>query len=125
MRQQSLQRGSATSVHELAGGPPSSTAAPAARALAQWLEPGTARPYVRQISNVCICGCMPSRNIAVQKAVYDALEREKRTGESFTSVLRRLLAQRRGLEELAGAWGSRASRGDRDRLRALRSGGRR
>ena len=63
---------------------------------------------------------MPSRNIAVQKVVYDALEREKRTGESFTSVLRRLLAQRRGLDELAGAWANRVSKDDRARLRHLR-----
>lgn len=66
---------------------------------------------------------MPSRNIAVQRSVYEALDREKRTGESFTSVLRRLLEQRRGLEELAGSWGTHASRADRTRLRRLRSGG--
>jgi predicted CopG family antitoxin len=66
---------------------------------------------------------MPSRNIAVQKAVYEALEREKRTGESFTSVLRRLLEQPRGLDDLSGSWGSRGARADRTRLRQLRSGG--
>ena len=69
---------------------------------------------------------MPSRNIAVQKAVYEALDREKRAGESFTSVVRRLLEQQRGLDELSGAWGARPSRADRLRLRKLRgSGGRR
>ncbi len=62
---------------------------------------------------------MPSRNIAVQQGVYDALEREKRAGESFTSVLRRLLAQRRGLEELAGAWKG-TGRVGRGAVRALR-----
>jgi len=66
---------------------------------------------------------MPSRNIAVQKVVYDALEREKRSGESFTSVLRRLLAQRRGLDDVAGAWGSRGAAADRTRLRKLRGPG--
>jgi predicted CopG family antitoxin len=60
----------------------------------------------------------------VQKAVYEALEREKRTGESFTSVLRRLLEQRRGPEDVAGAWGPHPSRSDRQRLRRLREGGR-
>ena len=65
---------------------------------------------------------MSSRNIAVQKTVYDALTREKRTGESFTSLLRRLLEQREGLTELAGAWGKDGARGDRARLRALRAG---
>jgi predicted CopG family antitoxin len=64
---------------------------------------------------------MPSRNIAVQKAVYDALVQEKRPGESFTSVLRRLLDQRGGLEELSGAWGP-TDRRAREWLRHLRSG---
>ncbi len=67
---------------------------------------------------------MPSRNIAVQETVYDALVKEKRAGESFTSVLRRLLDQRGGLEELSGAWGS-GDRRARERLRNLRGGGRR
>jgi len=68
---------------------------------------------------------MPSRNIAVQKGVYDALTREKRSGESFTSVLRRLLEQREGLEEIIGAWGETGARADRATIRALRGGGRR
>jgi len=70
---------------------------------------------------------MPSRNIAVQETVYEALMKEKRPGESFTSVLRRLLEQRGGVEELSGAWGS-GGRQTRERLRSLRSmghGGRR
>lgn len=76
--------------------------------------------------NICLCICMSSRNIAVQKAVYDALDREKRAGESFTSVLRRLLDQREGLGELAGAWGRSGDRTSRVRLRSLRAvGGRR
>jgi len=66
---------------------------------------------------------MPSRNIAVQKTVYEALEREKRAGESFTSVVRRLLAQRRSLEDLLGSWGGRGAKADRARLRQLRSAG--
>ena len=56
----------------------------------------------------------------MQKTVYDALGREKRTGESFTSVLRRLLEQRRGLDDVWGAWGSKGSKADRARLRRLR-----
>jgi predicted CopG family antitoxin len=67
---------------------------------------------------------MSSRNIAVQKAVYDALTREKRAGESFTGLLRRLLEQREGLAELVGHWGSSGSRASRASLRALRTGGR-
>ena len=66
---------------------------------------------------------MPSRNIAVQKAVYEALDREKRAGESFTSVLRRLLEQRRGLEDVWGSWGPRGHKADRARLRKLRCRG--
>ncbi len=57
----------------------------------------------------------------MQKAVYDALNREKRTGESFTSLLRRLLLQREGLDELLGAWGARRTSSDRVALRALRA----
>jgi predicted CopG family antitoxin len=68
---------------------------------------------------------MSSRNIAVQKAVYDLLLREKRAGESFTNLFRRLLDQRGGLEEIAGSWGRASARRDRASLRALRSGGRR
>ena len=55
---------------------------------------------------------MSSRNIAVQQAVYDALDREKRPGESFTALLRRLLDQREGLEELYGAWRKPSRRQD-------------
>lgn len=68
---------------------------------------------------------MPSRNIAVQKAVYDALAREKRAGESFTSVLRRLLEQREGLGEVTGLWGRIGARGSRSALKALRASRRR
>jgi hypothetical protein len=54
--------------------------------------------------HILICIHMPSRNIAVQKAVYDALAKEKRQGESFTSLLRRLLDQRGGIEDAFGSW---------------------
>ncbi|HTS33102.1 MAG TPA: antitoxin VapB family protein [Thermoplasmata archaeon] len=62
---------------------------------------------------------MSSRNIAVQKAVYESLLREKRPGESFTGLFRRLLDQREGLEELHGSWeGRRAPRPRRAKRRA-------
>lgn len=67
---------------------------------------------------------MSSRNIAVQKNVYDALMQEKRAGESFTAVLRRLLDQRAGAEELSGVWG-RPDLRLRGALRGLRTSGRR
>jgi predicted CopG family antitoxin len=63
---------------------------------------------------------MSSRNIAVQRAVYDALTREKRSGESFTSLLRRLLAQRQGLEEAIGRWGASGVRSDLQVLKEIR-----
>jgi predicted CopG family antitoxin len=63
---------------------------------------------------------MPSRNIAVQRVVYDALTREKRAGESFTSLLRRLLEQRQGLEESLGRWGASGERTDLSALREMR-----
>lgn len=75
--------------------------------------------------NICRCICMSSRNIAVQTEVYDALAREKRRGESFTSLLRRLLDQREGLEEIVGAWGRSGARTNRAALRSLRATGRR
>jgi predicted CopG family antitoxin len=67
---------------------------------------------------------MPSRNIAVQKATYDALLHEKRGSESFTSVIRRLLEHQADLTGLAGVWGRSLERSDEGALRALRSGGR-
>ncbi|HLY76724.1 MAG TPA: antitoxin VapB family protein [Thermoplasmata archaeon] len=68
---------------------------------------------------------MPSRNIAVQKDVYDALEREKRPRESFTKLFVRLLHQRGPLEELSGSW-STVGRTAQRQWKALRgTGGRR
>ena len=66
---------------------------------------------------------MSSRNIAVQRAVYDALSREKRAGESFTVLFRRLLEQREGLPDLDGRWGRTGEKADRAALRTLRGGG--
>ncbi len=54
---------------------------------------------------------MSSRNIAVQKEIYEALDKEKRGPESFTSVIRRLLEQKEGVEELFGAWGGPRPKG--------------
>jgi predicted CopG family antitoxin len=63
---------------------------------------------------------MPSRNVAVQKDVYDSLKKEKRTGESFTSLFVRLLNQRGTLDEVRGAWGDSGMNDDLRRVRALR-----
>lgn len=69
---------------------------------------------------ICICIYMPSRNIAVQSAVFGALEREKRAGESFTDLFRRMLDQRGDLDALFGAWGKNRYRADRAVLKRLR-----
>jgi predicted CopG family antitoxin len=63
-----------------------------------------------------------SRNVAVQKTVYEALLREKRGSESFTGLFRRLLDQRGGLEEVAGSWGKSGAKANRAILKALRGG---
>lgn len=90
---------------------------------------GSPRPNPRCASHtnlmydIYICICMSSRNIAVQQAVYDALGREKRAGESFTALFRRILEQREGPSELVGQWGRKGEKADRATLRALRSGG--
>jgi predicted CopG family antitoxin len=63
---------------------------------------------------------MPSKNVAVQKNVYDALAREKRRGESFTELFGRLLSQRGTLEEVRGAWGSAGAAEDARRLLTAR-----
>ena len=47
---------------------------------------------------------MPSKTIMVRKAVYEALYKEKRAGESFSRLMERLLAKRRGLEACFGIW---------------------
>jgi predicted CopG family antitoxin len=63
---------------------------------------------------------MSSRNVAIQTAVYDALDKEKRRGESFTELFVRLLNQRGTADELRGAWGSAGTAEDHRRLARLR-----
>jgi len=65
---------------------------------------------------------MPSHNIAVRKDVYDALQREKRPGESFTKLFVRLLHQRGPLEELSGSWSGVARTAQRQ-WKAVRGAG--
>jgi len=66
---------------------------------------------------------MSSRNVAVQRTVYDALKKEKRAGESFTALFLRLLNQRGSLDEVRGAWGSSGLSEDLRRLAQTRRGG--
>jgi predicted CopG family antitoxin len=74
---------------------------------------------------ICICICVPSKNIAVRKDVYDLLRRDRRPNESFTRVILRMLTQHGPLDELSGAWGSPPRAAERRRWRTLRglSGG--
>jgi predicted CopG family antitoxin len=58
---------------------------------------------------------MTSRPIMIRKVVYEALEKEKRPGESFSRVLERLLARGEGIASLQGAWRGRRSRRTRTR----------
>lgn len=55
---------------------------------------------------------MPSRNVAVRKDVYDALQKEKRGDESFTMLFLRLMNQRGPFDELRGSWPDRAAGSD-------------
>jgi predicted CopG family antitoxin len=66
---------------------------------------------------------MSSRNVAVQRNVYDALKKEKRAGESFTSLFLRLLNQRGSVEEIRGAWGAPGLSEDLRRWSQMRRGG--
>lgn len=65
---------------------------------------------------------MSSKNVAIQRAVYDALGREKRRGESFTDLFVRLLNQRGTTEEIRGAWGTPGAAEDLRHLARLRRG---
>jgi predicted CopG family antitoxin len=75
------------------------------------------------ILNIFIYIHMPSRNVAVQRTVYEALKKEKRAGESFTSLFLRLLNQRGRLEEIRGAWGGPGLADDLRRWAQLRRSG--
>jgi len=63
---------------------------------------------------------MPSRNVAIQKAVYDALDKERRPGESFSKLFARFLAEKGSLEELLGSWGHGEAGRDARWIHALR-----
>lgn len=45
-----------------------------------------------------------AKNIAVADDIYEMLTKEKREGESFSDVIRRLGKRRKSLLEFAGAW---------------------
>ena len=47
---------------------------------------------------------MDTRTIALDMEAYEALRRQKRKGESFSDVVKRLAGRTRPLTELAGLW---------------------
>lgn len=49
---------------------------------------------------------METKTIALDLEAYDALRRQKREGESFSDVVKRLAGSRRPLTDLAGLWKS-------------------
>ncbi len=65
---------------------------------------------------------MSSKNVAIQRSVYDALAREKRGGESFTELFARLLSQRGATDEVRGAWTAEGLSRDLHHLVQLRTG---
>jgi len=46
-----------------------------------------------------------ARNIAVANDVYEMLSKEKKKGESFSEVIRRLAPRKGSIMEFFGAWG--------------------
>ncbi|MCI4341703.1 MAG: hypothetical protein L3K11_04955 [Thermoplasmata archaeon] len=63
---------------------------------------------------------MSSRNVSIQRGVYDRLRKEMRADESFSRLFARLLQQRGSLLDLYGAWSVSAPREERGRWLALR-----
>jgi predicted CopG family antitoxin len=47
---------------------------------------------------------METKTIALDREAYEALRRQKRKGESFSDVVKRLAGRTRPLTELAGLW---------------------
>ena len=47
---------------------------------------------------------MDTTTIALDREAYEALRSAKRTGESFSSTVKRLAGARRPLSEFAGTW---------------------
>jgi len=68
---------------------------------------------------------MESTSIALDREAYDLLRSQKRPGESFSQVVKRLARHRRPLASFAGAWKDlpertlRGIQAERKRLRAL------
>ncbi|MHB8566347.1 MAG: antitoxin VapB family protein [Nitrososphaerales archaeon] len=47
---------------------------------------------------------MPSKNISITREAYEALSREKKTGESFTEAILRITEKNGKLSDCLGGW---------------------
>ena len=66
---------------------------------------------------------MTSRNVAIRRDIYDALDKERRAGESFSRLFERFLHEKGPLEEVYGSWGPPDASHDRRVLAHLRGVG--
>lgn len=51
-----------------------------------------------------MCMCMGTKTISIMDDAYDLLVRNRRKGESFSSVIRRITEKKRDIMEFAGIW---------------------
>ena len=51
-----------------------------------------------------ICMCMGTKTISIMDDAYDLLVRNRRKGESFSSVIRRIAEKKKDIMEFAGIW---------------------
>lgn len=66
---------------------------------------------------------MAQKTIALDQEAYDLLRKQKRVGESFGDVVKRLLRKRRSFLDFAGAWED-VPKEDLDRIREFLRRGR-
>ena len=65
---------------------------------------------------------MPTKNISITKEAYDALQREKKDGESFTETIMRLTRRTGRLSDSFGAWSSMTDEEEAELARDLSKG---
>ena len=62
-----------------------------------------------------------ARNIAIANDVYEMLSKEKKRGESFSDVIRRLARSKGSLMDFYGAWGDLTDKEFEDIEEAIKS----
>ncbi|HKZ49105.1 MAG TPA: antitoxin VapB family protein [Thermoplasmata archaeon] len=65
---------------------------------------------------------MGIKTIALDEGTYQLLRRQKRKGETFNELVRRLLRRKRPLHEFAGAWKDIPEEEFQEILEAIRRG---